>query len=89
MVRSEKINLEGLRRTKKDTVLRLIKLRQTGKAAFAASSFSSWLFIVSVKIGRKMREHLINYECVLPLQSYHPPHTKYFITSNHNSKERL
>ena len=53
------------------------------------SSPLEFLFIVSVKIGRKMREHLINYECVLPLQSYHPPHTKYFITSNHNSKEKL
>ena len=53
------------------------------------SSPLEFLFIVSVKIGRKMREHLINYECVLALQSYHPPHTKYFITSNHNNKENL
>ena len=46
---------EGPRRTKKDPV-RLSKLRQTSQAAFAASSFSSWLNImykmseISIKI---------------------------------------
>ena len=33
---------EGPRRIKKDPV-RLSKLRQTSQAAFAASSFSSWI----------------------------------------------
>jgi len=38
---SVKIDPEGPRRSKKDPV-RLRELRQTSKAAFAASSFSSW-----------------------------------------------
>ena len=64
-------------------------LLETLFSPLLTSSPLEFLFIVSVKIGRKMREHLINYECVLPLQSYHPPHTKYFSTSNHNNKENL
>ena len=39
---SVKIDPEGPRRSKKDPV-RLKKLRQTSQAAFAASSYSSWL----------------------------------------------
>ena len=39
-----KIDPEGPRRSKKDPV-RLRKLRQTSQAAFAASSFSSWLYV--------------------------------------------
>ena len=39
---SVKIDPEGPRRSKKDPV-RLRKLRQASQAAFAASSFSSWL----------------------------------------------
>ena len=41
---SIKIDPKGPRRSKKDPV-RVRKLRQTSQAAFAASSFSSWLFI--------------------------------------------
>ena len=41
---------EGPRRTKKDAV-RLSKLRQTSQAAFAASSFSSWLMQVLIVSG--------------------------------------
>ena len=39
---SVKIDPEGPKRSKKDPV-RLRKLRHTSQAAFAASSFSSWL----------------------------------------------
>ena len=42
---SVKIDPEGPRRSKKDPV-RLRELRQTSKAAFAASSFSSWLTLM-------------------------------------------
>ena len=47
LVRSVKIVPEGPRRSQKDPV-RLRELRQTSKAAFAASSFSSWLDLVVI-----------------------------------------
>ena len=44
---SVKIYQEGPRRSKKDPV-RLRKLRQTSQAAFAASSFSSWFYLIQI-----------------------------------------
>ena len=48
---SVKIDPEGPRRSKKDPV-RLRKLRQTSQAAFAASSFSSWLISENILNGK-------------------------------------
>ena len=62
---SVKIDPEGPRRSKKDPV-RLRKLRQTSQAAFAASSFSSWLAHCS-SLQLIITTHLML--CMLPAQA--------------------
>ena len=66
---SVKIDPEGPRRSKEDPV-RLRKLRQTSQAAFAASSFSSWLHLESLVRSRTNNPRIIILETTLVRRKY-------------------